>query len=470
MLTRKQMRPYQVRAERFLTGNWCAALFLDMGLGKTVSTLTALLNLFTSREIVRVVIVAPLRPAEGVWRQEAAKWAHLRGLTFSLLTGSEKQRLKGMDSSAQIHIINPENLVWFINVLRSRETRDGWPYDALVIDESSMFKTPKAKRFMSIRHQVKKFKRRVLLTGTPAPKGLLDLWSQVFILDEGERLGQQVGRYRSQYFSPSGYMGYGYVPDPGAEEKIMRLISPLVLTMRAEDYLELPPTLKQNVWVDLPPKARELYIKIEKEMFLQLETGSTEAVSAAAVSAKCWQLANGAIYVDTPTGVRTWEAVHDAKLHALDEVLEGTGGNKLVAYYFKPDLARLQKAYPKAPCVTGLKGAAFEQLQKEWNEGKHPVMFIHPQSGGHGLNLQFGGNTIVFFSMLYGHEWYRQVCERVGAARQVGGRFDHVMVKHILARDTVDEVMLATQQRRFTDERRVIGLLHDYRRAQALLS
>lgn len=469
MLDRPNMRAYQVRATEFVKSQAAAGLFLDMGLGKTVSTLTAVSDLLASREVVRVVIVAPLRPAEGVWRQEAAKWSHLKHLTFSLLTGSERQRLKGMDSRAQIHIVNPENLVWFINVLRSREARDAWAYDMMVIDESSMFKTPKAKRFASLRYQVGKFKRRVILTGTPAPKGLLDLWSQIFILDQGARLGQNVSRYRSQYFSPSGYKGYGYVPDAGAEEKIMGLISPLVLTMRAEDYLELPPTIKQNIWVDLPPKARELYKRLEKEMFLQLETGSIEAVSAAAVSAKCWQIANGALYVDTPTGQRTWEAVHDAKLHALSEIVDGTGGNKLVAYYFKPDLARLQKQYPKAPCITGLKGAAFEKLQTEWNAGKHPLMFIHPQSGGHGLNLQGGGNTIVFFSMLYGHEWYRQVCERIGAARQVGGRFDHVMIKHILARDTVDEVMLATQQRRFTDERRVLSLLLDYRRGQELL-
>ena len=470
MLLRNQMRPYQVRAASFVKRNRAAGLFLDMGLGKTVSTLTAVSDMLEAGTVHHVLIVAPLRPAEGVWRQEAKKWQHLRHLTFKLLTGNERQRMLAINSKAQIHIINPENLRWLINVLRSKMRKDGWPYDMLIIDESSMFKSAKAKRFGSLRHQVKRFTRRVILTGTPAPKGLLDLWAQIYILDGGIRLGEQVARYRSRFFHPSGYMGYGYTPDEGSESKIMSLISPLVLTMRAEDYLDLPPTMKQNVWVDLPLKARGLYRKMEAEMFLELENGSTEALSMATVTQKCWQIANGALFLEDAAGAQVWQAVHDAKLQALEEIVDGTGGNKLVAYYFKHDLARLKSLYPKAPCITGLKGKRFTDLQDDWNAGKHPIMFIHPQSGGHGLNLQNGGNTIIFFSLLYGHEFYRQVCERIGAARQVGGRFDHVMIKHILARDTVDEVMLATQQRRYTDERRIVGLLKEYRQVQELLA
>lgn len=470
MLLRKDMRAYQVRAAEFVRRRKAAGLFLDMGLGKTVSTLTAISDLLDHHTIKRVLIVAPLRPAEGVWRQEAKKWQHLRHLTFKLLTGNERQRLMALNSGAQIHIINPENLRWLINILRSKMKRDGWPYDMLVVDESSMFKSAKAKRFGSLRHQVHRFERRVILTGTPAPKGLLDLWAQVFILDQGIRLGEQISRYRSRFFHPSGYMGYGYTADEGAEEKIMALVAPLILTMRAEDYLDLPPTIKQNIWVDLPPKARQIYNQMEEEMFLELENGSTEALSAATVSSKCWQIANGALFLEDSVGARTWQAVHDAKLQALEEVVDGTGGNKLIAYFFKPDLARLKSMFPKAPCITGVKGKAFERMQAEWNDGQHPIMLIHPQSGGHGLNLQYGGNTIIFFSLLFAHEPYRQLCERVGAARQVGGRFDHVMIKHILARDTVDEVMLATQQRRYTDERRIVGLLKEYHHVQELLA
>lgn len=468
MLLRNQLRLYQKRAVEFLKRNRHAGLFLDMGLGKTVSTLTALSDLLNSGKAERVLVVAPLRPAEGVWRQEAKKWQHTRHMTFKLLTGNERTRLMALNSTAQVHIINVENLVWLLAVLRSREKKHGWPYDVLVIDESSMFKSAGAKRFGALRHQLKKFDRRYILTGTPAPKGLLDLWAQIFILDEGERLGQRVGHYRGRFFSSSGYMGYKYVPDENAEEKITDLIGPLVLTLRAEDWLELPPVLVQNVYVDLPPKATALYQQLEKEMFLELEMGSTEALSAASLSQKCWQIANGALILEDANGARTWQAVHDAKMKALEEVVDGVGGNVLVSYWFKHDLARLKTMYPKAPNLSGVSGKAFTKLQDEWNAGKHPVMFVHPQSAGHGSNLQFGGNCIVFFSMLWGREYYAQLLERVGASRQAGLR-DHVLYKHILARNTVDEVMMSVQQMRHADERRAIKLLKEYREVRELL-
>lgn len=471
MLKRTDLREYQRRAVDFLKKTRRGGLFLDMGLGKTISTLTAYADLLGKGVVNRVLLVAPLRPAQGVWRQEARKWQHTKHLTFKMLTGNERQRLLALNSQAQIHIINVDNLRWLLNVLRSRAKKYGWPYDALVIDESSMFKTPKSKRFSSLRHQLKRFDRRVILTGTPAPKGLLDLWSQVYILDEGERLGAQVDRYRSRFFSPTGYMGYGYKPDEGAAEQITALISPLILTMRAEDWLELPPTIKQEVYVELPTQARNLYRKLEEEMFLELEKGSTEALSAAALSSKCWQLANGFAYLEDATGAKVWQAVHDAKLEALREVIDGVGGNVLVAYWFKPDLARLRAVYPRAPAIADAKNErALQKLQDEWNAGKHPVMFVHPQGAGHGLNLQGGGNTIVFFSMLWGREYYAQVIERIGAARQTATGRDHVMVKHLLARDTVDEVMLATQRMRHADERQAMKMLHDYRTVKELLA
>lgn len=469
MLQRHNLRNYQRRAVDFVKEKPHAGLFLDMGLGKTVSTLTAVSDMLAKGTITRVLLVAPLRPAQGVWRQEARKWGHTKHLTFKLLTGNERQRLLAIKSKAQIHVINVDNLRWLLYVLKSMVRKNGWPYDMLVIDESSMFKTPGSKRFGTLRHHLQRFKRRLILTGTPAPKGLLDLWSQIYILDKGERLGEQVSRYRSRFFSPSGYMGYGYTPDEDAESKIMGLVSPLILSMRAEDWLDLPEIIDQEIWVDLPPKARTQYRTLEKEMFLQLESGSTEALSAASLSSKCWQLANGALFLETETGVRTWQAVHDAKLEALQEIIEFTAGNILVAYWFKPDLARLRSLYPKAPCIADAKNERqLNQLQNDWNAGKHPVMFIHPQGGGHGLNLQGGGNTLVFFSMLWGREAYAQVKERMGAARQLGLR-DHVNYKYILARDTVDEVMLATQHARHTDERRIIKLLRDYRDVKEIL-
>lgn len=455
----------------FLKKTRRAGLFLDMGLGKTISTLTAFSDLLSRGVVNRVLLVAPLRPAQGVWRQEARKWQHTKHLTFKLLTGNERQRLIALNSQAQIHVINVDNLVWLLRVLRSRAKKHGWPYDALIIDESSMFKTPKSKRFGALRFQVKRFDRRVILTGTPAPKGLLDLWGQVFILDEGQRLGAQVERYRSRFFHPGGFKGYGYVADDDAEQKILELISPLILTMRAEDWLELPPTIKQEVYVDLPPQVRTHYRKLEAEMFLELEKGSTEALSAASLSSKCWQLANGFIYLEDQAGEKTWQAMHDAKLEALHEIIDGVGGNILVAYWFKPDLARLRAAFPKAPAIVDCKNErALAKLQDEWNAGKHRVMFVHPQGAGHGLNLQGGGNTLVFYSMLWSREYYAQVIERIGAARQIATGRDHVMIKHIIARDTVDEVMLQTQRMRHADERRAIKLLKEYREVQELLA
>jgi SNF2 family DNA or RNA helicase len=473
MLMRKNLRAYQARAVDFLKRQKHAGLFLDMGLGKTVSTLTAIADLLARGVVKHVLLVAPLRPAQGVWRQEARKWGHLKHLTFKMLTGNERQRLMSMKSSAQIHIINVDNLRWLLYMLKAGAKKNGWPYDMLVIDESSMFKTPKAKRFNALRYHLHRFDRRVILTGTPAPKGLLDLWSQVYILDKGVRLGEQVARYRARFFSPSGYMGYGYAPDEGAEKNILKLISPLILTMRAEDYLDLPPTMKQEVYVDLPAQARKYYAKLEEEMFLELENGTTEALSAASLSSKCWQLANGALILEDSMGERTWQAVHDAKLEALEEVVEGSGGrNVLVAYWFQHDIARLKSLFPKAPNFKDCKNERqLNKLQDDWNAGKHRVAFIQPASGGHGLNLQYGGNTLVFFSMLWSRELYAQVIERIGAARQIGipGR-DHVMVKHIIARDTVDEVMLATQRQRHVDERRMITLLRDYRDVQEILA
>lgn len=470
MLQRGDLRNYQNRGVDFFKSIKTPGLFLDMGLGKTIITLTAVTDLIKERKVNRVLLVAPLRPAQGVWRQEARKWAHTRHLTFKMLTGNEQKRLMSMKSSAQIHIINVDNLRWLLYVLKSMQRRHGWPYDMLIIDESSMFKAPGRKRFSTLRHHLRKFDRRAILTGTPAPKGLIDIWSQIYILDLGQRLGEQVKRYRERFFSPSGYMGYGYELDDGAEPKILSLISPLILSMRAEDWLELPPEINQTLWVDLPPTARKLYDQMEKEMFVELESGSTEAVSAASVSSKCWQIANGALFLDKPNGTRTWQAVHDAKLEMLQEIVEGTGDNLLVTYWFKPDLARLRSMFPKAPCVADAKTERqLNALQNSWNRGDHRIMFIHPQSGGHGLNLQGGGNTLIMFSLLWGREAWAQVRQRMGAARQYGLR-DNVQYKYIAARNTVDEAMLETQRVRHVNERRMIRILRDYRDVREILA
>lgn len=472
MLTKDNLRGYQKRGYKFIKKNKTSGLFLDMGLGKTIITLTALSELLDECAIRRVLLVAPLRVVQGVWRQEAKKWKHTRHLSFKLLHGNERYRMTAMHSKAQIHLLNVENLHWLLHMLAhySRRKDFKWPYDCLVIDESSLFKTASSKRFVALRHRLKKFDRRHILTGTPAPNGLQDLWSQIFVLDQGDRLGHRVDSYRSRFFESSGFKGYGLTADDGAREKIAKLLSDIVLTMRAEDYLDLPPMLKQEMWVDLPPKARKLYDTMEREMFVELDRGTAEAEHAATVMAKCWQIANGFLYLEDSLGAKVWEPVHDAKIDALKEILDGTGQNMLVAYWHKPDLERLRKAFPKALVLADAKGAnQLDQIQKKWNTGLHRMMLVHPQGAGHGLNLQDGAHMIVFYSMLFGHEAYRQVIERIGQARQQG-RDLTVVVKHLLARNTVDEAMLLAQRFKADNERGFIKALHDYRAIREMLA
>lgn len=470
-MKREQLRGYQKRAVSFLKKNPESGMFVDMGMGKTVSMLTALNDLFADCEIHRVLVVAPLRVVQGVWQQEAQKWEHLRGLTFRLIEGDETKRWKLVHSKADIHLINVENFRWLLYSLKSVSRRKEfvWPYDTLVIDESSMFKSAKAKRFNTLRYMLWRFQRRHILTGTPSPNGIEDVWSQMMIVDEGKRLGTSVKRFRQRFTEPSGYMGYKRTPVEGAAEKVAQLIAPVIMTLRAEDWLDLPPLIPNNVWVDLPPAARKLYDRMEREMFIEIDNAEAAAVHAGVVTSKCHQIANGAVYMDQG-GQQVWKAVHDAKLNALAEAMEEIGSNSLITYYFGPDLERLTKKFPKFPVVAECKNQRqLDALQRDWNKGKHRGMFIHPQGAGHGLNLQDGGYSLIDFSMLFGHEAYRQVLERIGPARQVG-KAKRVLRTHILARDTVDEAMLAAQQRKFDNERGFIKAIKEYRELKTLLA
>lgn len=468
-MQRSDLRVYQRRAVKFLKDHEQSALFVDMGLGKTVSTLTALADLFNRGEIERVLVIAPLRVCQGVWQQEAKKWEHLRHLTFADLTGNEEQRLRAHRSDKMIHLINVENLRWLLFVMRhaTRGGRAPWPYDTLIIDESSMFKTANTRRFKSIRTAVYKFPRRHILTGTPAPNGVEDVWSQIYILDRGERLRPRVGEFRSKFMDKGGFRGLKYFPREDTSKRVAAAISDIVLTLRAEDWLDLPPLIKQEVWVDLPANVRRLYEKLEAEMFLEFDTGNVVAKHAAVVTSKCHQIANGAVFLSEGSDV--WKKLHDAKLEALEQVIDETGCPMLVCYYFQHDLERLRRKWKKAPVLGEARNAReLGRMQDEWNAGKHPVMFVHPQGTGHGLNLQDGGYAMTFFSLLFGHEPYRQVIERIGPARQVG-KARSVLVKHILTRDTVDVALLMAQQRKFDDERGFVAAVKDYRETKMLL-
>jgi SNF2 family DNA or RNA helicase len=332
----------------------------------------------------------------------------------------------------------------------------------LVVDESSMFKSQATRRFKELRKYVDRFARRVLLTGTPTPNTMLELWPQMFLMDSGRRLGTSYWRFRDTYFEKADYMGFHYRLRQGADEAINGAIGSVVLRLDARDWLEMPELIVNPVVVDLPPEARAQYKQLEDDMFLTLAQGDVEALNAATLTGKCHQFANGALYtLDRDTGMKNgWEHIHDAKLGALREIVEETGDNVMISYSFQHDLARLRAAYPAAPVLGG--GTTAKQTERcvrEWNEGMHPVMLVHPASAGHGLNLQAGGHTLIFFSMTWSLEQYDQLIARL---HRQGQKHASVMVHHIITRNTVDEVIVDALQRKARGQRQLLQALRAY--------
>jgi len=458
MLNRDNFRQYQSRALRWVHTHQHAGLFLDMGLGKTVVTLTAIIDFLTVGELTGpVLLVGPIRVIKTVWRQEAQKWEHTRGLCFSLVHGSAKQRLDALATPADIYLINPENVKWLMELMKTDDELES-RFGMLVIDESSMFKDPTTQRFKALKSYIPKVRHRLILTGTPTPNNLMEIWPQVYMTDAGKRLGPSFYRFRDRFFETTDYMGYNWAPRPEAENYIYKLLGDVILRLDAKDWLELPPILDNIVKIELPQEARKLYQKMAREMLIKLDTGDeVEAVNAAVLSGKCQQIAQGAIYADEE---RTrWELIHDAKLEALREILDGAGGNVLVVYQYRHDLDRLKAAYPHAPVFTEAKDP--ETLVREWNAGKHPIMFLHPGSGGHGLNLQYGGNRIVFFSLTWSLERHDQVTARIGPARQVGIA-DNVIRHYIVAENTVDEVIMAALAGKAQTQKMLLDMLRGH--------
>lgn len=461
--TSDDLRSYQWDAFWWAFRKRFAALFMDMGLGKTIVVLSVIKAMFHKGILTKpVLLVGPIRVIYGVWMQEALDWSHTRTLTFSVVHGSVKQRMDALSRHADVYLINPENLRWLLRLYRSKKARLNWPWDGLVIDESSAFKRAGAKRFRTLRHYVRLFKKlRLILSGTPTPNSLLELWTQMFIVDMGARLGSTNERYVNRFFQPS-FDGYGYDLRDGSEEYIYDLIGDVALSMEAKDHLKgLPPTIINPVYVELPAEARRIYDKFEREMFVQLRDGDLQGLTPATVSMKCWQIANGAAYiVDRETGENTsrWEHIHDAKIEALQEIIDETGSPILIGYWFKHDLARLRATLPKAPHFRSTRDTV---LEDEWNAGKHPQVMIHPLGAAHGMNLQKGpGCTVTNFSLMWSNERFRQLYNRVGGARAR----QRVMVHCIIARDTVDEVMFESVQRKETGQRALFSALNDYRR------
>lgn len=416
-------------------------LFLDMGLGKTVTTLTAIKDLKYNRfEVRKVLVIAPKKVAEGTWTKEKDKWDHTKMLRVSQVLGGQAKRIRALNTPADLYIINRENVVWLVDYYRN-----AWPFDMVIVDESSSFKSHKAKRFKALASVGGLISRMVELTGTPSPNGLEDLWAQVYLLDGGDRLGKRYTQFRERYFQPDRRgpdgMVYSYEAKPGTQESILQKISDICISMKAEDYLQLPDITYHEIPVELDAKARKAYLELERKMVLELPEDEEEisVASAAALSNKLLQLSNGAIYDED----RQYHEIHGCKIEAFLELIESLQGKPaLVFYNFQHDRARILKALEKTKLrVRELKTT---QDEDDWNAGKIDVLLTHPASSAYGLNLQQGGNHVVWFGLTWNYELYTQANKRLH--RQ--GQQEKVIVHHLVCSGTRDEDVMDALHRK----------------------
>lgn len=422
---------YQSYATEFIINNPIVMLMLDMGLGKSVIALTAIwLLLYDYFQSNKILVIAPKRVAEDTWSREQMKWDHLKGITISKVLGSVKEREKALAEDADVYIINRENVAWLV---------ENYPFDfdTVIIDEMSSFKSSKAQRFKALKKVRPKIKRIVGLTGTPAPNGLLDLWPQMHLLDMGERLGRFIGGYRERFFLPDKRnrdIIYSYKPKAGAEDKIYELISDICISMKAKDYLKMPDYISNVVEVCMSEKEQKQYDSMESELVLSVGDEEIGAMNAAALSNKLSQMANGAIYDEEKNVIH----IHDRKLDALEDLIEAANGKPLlVAYWYKHDRERILARFDARDIDTSKDIA-------DWNDGKIPVALIHPASAGHGLNLQDGGSTIIWFGLTWSLELYQQLNARLW--RQ--GQKNTVVIEHIITTGTVDEDIMKALEKK----------------------
>lgn len=432
-------------------------------MGKTSITLAAIKLLKQKKVLDKVLIIAPLRVCHAVWPKERDLWVDFHGLTVEVLHGPDKDA--ALTREADIYLVNPEGLDWLLQPVKTKVTRrDGkvvttvsvdlrrWKalgFDTLVVDELSKFKNTQSLRFKMMKQVLGTFSRRWGLTGSPAANGLEDLFGQAYTLDQGRSLGAYITHYRREFFTPS-YDGFSWTLKDGAEERIYERLRPLALRMAADDYLDMPVVIENKIMVTLPPEARRIYKQLEDDLFTKIEERVVTAATAGVASMKCRQVANGGLYLDPeviamvklPKSQREWVDLHTAKVDALADLVDELQGSPLlVAYDFGHDLARLRAKFPDAVFVPDLDMGAFTQLEKKWNRGEIPLLFSHPQSIGHGLNLQGAGNHVCWHSLTYDYELYDQFIRRV--LRQ-GNKSKRVFVHHIMAEDTVDDDLLSS--------------------------
>lgn len=443
---KKDLHNYQLRMIEWIKSNRKCAIWAGVGLGKTATTLTAINGLLQENNthvhsslIDKVLIIAPLRVAKYVWPVEITKWEHLSGLTCTVIRGTATQRKKLLNSPAPIHIINKEMVQWLVGEMSDRKE---WPYDCVVIDESSAFKNPRSQRFKFLKKANHRITRMIQLSGTPASNGLLDVWSQMYLLDNGDRLGRTFTVYKDIYFD-SDYMGYNWTLKQGSKERIYEKIKDKCLTLKKEDYLELPPCNKNIIMLTMADDFARRYKELEREFILVMENEAVTAQQAGVLSNKLLQFCGGAVYADgnIEDGVflqsinasKSWITVSTEKIDALREIVDELSGDPvLVAYNYRHELTRLKEAFPRGREIVS------ENDINEWNKGEIPIMFVHPASAGHGLNLQHGGNNLVWFSLTWDLETYDQLNGRLD--RQ--GQTKPVFIHHLVFRDSIEERIL----------------------------
>lgn len=429
--------PYQDYATKHIIENPGSGLFMDMGLGKTVATLTAINKLmYEDLEVDKVLVIAPKRVAEDTWTTETMKWDHLRHLRLSIVLGSEKQRKEALKQKADIYVINRENVAWLVGMYQN-----AFPFDMVVVDELSSFKSAKAIRFKSLRMVRPLVKRVVGLTGTPAPNSLIDLWPQLYLLDMGERLGKSITRYRETYFRPNrrnGHVIFDYKLLEGSQKAIYNKISDICISMKAKDYLQLPERITKDIHIYLSERDKAKYDEFERDQILAIEDADEiSAVNAAALTNKLLQFANGAVYDVN----KDWHSVHPAKLEALEETVEAaTGQPVLIFYSYKHDLERIKKK------LKAYKPRTLDNRDdiQAWNRGEIPVLLAHPASAGHGLNLQAGGNIIVWF----GNTWSLELYQQANARLDRQGQTKPVVVYRFITVGTMDEDVIKAIERK----------------------
>lgn len=435
-----KLHDYQEYAVKFIEEHKIAALLLDMGLGKTITTLTAINNLiYDLFEVRKVLIIAPLRVARDTWSAEVQKWDHLKHLRYSVAVGTAEERIAALKADADIYVINRENVDWLV----SNTTFD---YDMIVIDELSSFKNHQSKRFKALMKVRPKVKRAVGLTGTPSSNGLMDLFAEFKLLDMGARLGRFIGQYRNAYFSPdkrNGQIIYSYKPLPDAEQQIYEKISDITISMKSTDHLKMPELISTQYEVELSEDEKKKYEELKKDLILQLPGGEITAANAASLTGKLSQMANGAVYSDDESILE----IHQRKLDALEDIIESANGKPvLVAYWFRHDLERIKKRF-------AVREIKISRDIADWNNGSIPVAVIHPASAGHGLNLQSGGSALVWFGITWSLELYQQTNARLWRQGQTA---ETVVITHIIAKGTIDERIVKALKMKDTSQSALI--------------